>query len=1192
MRCASLVLAGFLVSVLGVATAAAQTLAPLPDLGLMAVRGRVRAIAVQADGKVVIGGEFTLVNGVRRNNIARLNADGTLDTAWNPDADLDVTQLAVSDDAVYAVGIFGRIGGQPRRFVAALDVATGAALAWDPSPNKFVSALALAGGTVYVGGNFTSIGGASRNCLAALDAATGLATAWNPSPSGISVPCGDVSAIAPAGGVVYVGGAYQNIGGQARFNLAAVDATTGNATAWNPNPSGAPPAAPNVTSLAVSGGVVYAGGQFTTIGGQPRARLAALDAATGNATAWNPSPGPSLPLVNALTVAGGVVYVGGNFTSLGGASRSSLAALDATTGAATAWNPTPDADVRALAVAGGTVHVGGAFGRVAGETTLLFARLDAGTGLHVAGFRPAAGGSGAVSSLAAQSDGQIAAAGDFRWVGKAGLARRGLLRVAADGTFDAGWDPAPNGIVLTLAAAGTTVYAGGSFASVGGEPRRGLAALDGATGNATAWNPDPDDAVAALVVDGGTVYAGGGFTTIGGAARAHLAALDAATGAATAWAPDLDDRVDALALAGGALYVAGEFTVVGGAIRIGLAAVDTATSGALAWNPNPNGRVDVLAAASGTVYAGGIFTMIGGAARRHLAALDATTGAATGWDPDPDGTVATLVVDGATVYAGGAFTSIGGAARNRVAALDADLGSATGWNPDATPGDYLFGTSVEAGLVTASGIHLGGFFARLLATDRDGLGAVSLSTGDGAAVGLAPAVLDLGEQAVGTSGTPRVVSLVNYGSTAVAITDLVVSGDFSETTDCTALLSPGGRCDVMVTFAPTAVGPRSGTVTVTTDAPGSPHLASIRGLGTAPGQFCCAFSAAGCSGTVSHTSSSTSSGPTFLRVDLPPPSPDATGPSVKVGEVFSRSTQTVSRTPVFGPSTILVGEGQGQACFVEPGEVNVNVNTHVHRFVIELFQATEVPPPLDHFVCYKSAAAKAPKGEGPFPKFAPTSVSAVDTLAARQLALTKPLVVCNPADKNGEDPTAPTHAAHLEGYQAKLAKTAPPQAKPAKTVVGVTNQLGPLKLQVKAPDRLLVPSAKALGTGGATPLGTTTVDHFTCYKAKVAKAPKGAPAFPVFTKASVTLADQFGGPLVYDLKKPTRVCLPADKNAESPGAADHPDRLVCYAAKLAKQKPPQTKFAAQTVSTANQFGAEVLRAKKLDELCVPSSADD
>ena len=139
---------------------------------------------------------------------------------------------------------------------------------------------------------------------------------------------------------------------------------------------------------------------------------------------------------------------------------------------------------------------------------------------------------------------------------------------------------------------------------------------------------------------------------------------------------------------------------------------------------------------------------------------------------------------------------------------------------------------------------------------------------------------------------------------------------------------------------------------------------------------------------------------------------------------------------------------------------------------------------------------------------------------------------------------------------------------------------------------MLVPSAKSLGDGGATPLASTGLDHFKCYKAKVAKAKKGQGPFPVFARTSVTLTDQFGGPLLFDLKKPSRLCAPADKNGENPDAPSHTDHLVCYQAKLTKQKPKQPKFVAQTVSTANQLGAEVLRAKSVEELCVPSTATE
>src|SRR6185369_1741156 len=61
----------------------------------------VHCIAVQPDGKVIIGGDFTIVNGPNRNRIARLNADGSLDSTFNPGtaADAVVRSLALQSDA-------------------------------------------------------------------------------------------------------------------------------------------------------------------------------------------------------------------------------------------------------------------------------------------------------------------------------------------------------------------------------------------------------------------------------------------------------------------------------------------------------------------------------------------------------------------------------------------------------------------------------------------------------------------------------------------------------------------------------------------------------------------------------------------------------------------------------------------------------------------------------------------------------------------------------------------------------------------------------------------------------------------------------------------------------------------------------------------------------------------------------------
>jgi hypothetical protein len=85
--------------------------------------------------------------------------------------------------------------------------------------------------------------------------------------------------------------------------------------------------------------------------------------------------------------------------------------------------------------------------------------------------------------------------------------------------------------------AGSTVYAGGDFRSIGGRSRDRIAALDATTGRVMSWNPAANGTVQTIAVSGSTVYAGGGFTAIAGRSRRYVAALSARTGQTTAWNP-------------------------------------------------------------------------------------------------------------------------------------------------------------------------------------------------------------------------------------------------------------------------------------------------------------------------------------------------------------------------------------------------------------------------------------------------------------------------------------------------------------------------------------------------------------------------------------------------------------------------------------------------------------------------------
>src|SRR5205085_1325382 len=68
------------------------------------VNGLVYPIAVQPDGKILVGGTFTSVLSVARNRVARLNPDGTLDTSFDPNADGAVLSIAVQADGKILLG--------------------------------------------------------------------------------------------------------------------------------------------------------------------------------------------------------------------------------------------------------------------------------------------------------------------------------------------------------------------------------------------------------------------------------------------------------------------------------------------------------------------------------------------------------------------------------------------------------------------------------------------------------------------------------------------------------------------------------------------------------------------------------------------------------------------------------------------------------------------------------------------------------------------------------------------------------------------------------------------------------------------------------------------------------------------------------------------------------------------------------
>ncbi|MGH7595115.1 MAG: T9SS type A sorting domain-containing protein [bacterium] len=410
--------------------------------------------------------------------------------------------------------------------------------------------------------------------------------------------------------------------------------------------------------------------------------------------------------------------------------------------------------VHAVAYSKGLTYIGGDFTYV-GPNTGYGAALSTTTGAPNMKFPRVNGPIDVVTPDGADGwyiGGKFTKVGDFT--------RNWIAHIKADGTVDPNWDPNPAGTLKTdgmsfyvsmhiyaIVVSGSTVYVCGNFTSIGGQQRRGIAALEASTGQATSWNPDASSIVRTLAIKDTTVYVGGIFDSIGGQSRKYLAAIDVATGNATAWNPVLNAGVNSMAISDSLLFVAGLFTSAGGQERRRLAAFDITNGQVTAWNPDVDGNIYTIAIDGTILYVGGNFVSIGGERRTYIAALsiyssapiswnpklgggavhaiylhgstiyvggrfgvialDKTTGKARAWRPIALGPVRGLGANtnSSVVYAGGDFVCIGAQYRNRLAALDAATGIVTQWKPVVN-----FNGNIYAIAVSGSNVYIGGSF--------------------------------------------------------------------------------------------------------------------------------------------------------------------------------------------------------------------------------------------------------------------------------------------------------------------------------------------------------------------------------------------------------------------------------------------------------------------------------------------------
>ncbi len=330
----------------------------------------------------------------------------------------------------------------------------------------------------------------------------------------LNEPNGTVRAMASYNSVVYIGGEFSSVAGQTREKIAAINLSTGVVTNFFDGVSGANG---TIRTMAVNsdGTKLYVGGEFTSIRGQSRNYAACINLSDGSIDTWNPNLNG---YVNDIKISGSTVYLGGGFTQVGSTTRNRIAAIG-TDGTLDSWNPNASDGINSITLDGSNVYLGGAF------TTI------------------------------------------------GGVARNRAAAISTAGTLQS-WDPNFDNAVYCIAIDGSTAYVGGVFGYVGGGSlasssgaptssntvRSRLAAFDKTSGSVLAFNPAPNSTVNTIWINGSSIYVGGSFTNIGGESRSYMAGVG--TGGNTmVWnASATGGDAYAMFVDASNLYVGGTFT--------------------------------------------------------------------------------------------------------------------------------------------------------------------------------------------------------------------------------------------------------------------------------------------------------------------------------------------------------------------------------------------------------------------------------------------------------------------------------------------------------------------------------------------------------------------------------------------------------------------------------------------------------
>lgn len=631
------------------------------------VNQAIYSMVVQSDGKIIIGGTFNVPNGASSNFLMRLNSDGSKDTSFNTGAGANgnVRCIALQSDGKILIGgdftVYDGYGvGHLIRLNqdGSIDYSFQGYYGADGS----VRSLAInSTGKIVIGGSFTSYNNTLRNYLARLNSDGSLDTGFDPSTG----PDSYIHNLTlQADGKIVIGGRFKTFNGITKQGIARVnsDGTLDNSfgVGMGIGSGFTFGDSPTVDGLAIQGnGKILVVGNYNSVDKYYASSLARLNADGTFDDTFNPASGMNIGNINgASSTWGGYISIlkvqtddkilaGGAFKGYDGGKRNHLVRTNSDGSLDTTFQTGSGAndelrDITPLST--GKAMIAGSFTKFNNVSIYGIARLN-NDGSIDSGFVPPVSSIPnsfpGVSAICVQTSGKVLVSGTGADVLYNATSLH-LGRLNGDGSVDNTFNPGsgPNDIVYTMKVLnnGKVIIVGG-FTSYNGVPRNRIAIINTDGSLDTSFDPGTgaNDIITAVdIQNDGKIVVGGMFSTFNGISRGRVARLNpnGSLDSAFTTIQGADDGINAIALQGdGKVIIAGLLTSYNGINRRSIARLNIDGSLDPSFDPgsgtSPNNFIHTIGfQSSGKLVVAGDFISYNGIGRNRIARLYTNNGQA------------------------------------------------------------------------------------------------------------------------------------------------------------------------------------------------------------------------------------------------------------------------------------------------------------------------------------------------------------------------------------------------------------------------------------------------------------------------------------------------------------------------------------------------------------------------------------